>query len=51
MDSAEIVYATVEEVIGKTGKCHPRCSDARAQPKQTNGLFLMCRLQRRYYTS
>jgi hypothetical protein len=35
MDSAEIVYATVDEIIGKTGKTQA----------------LSCRLQRRYYTS
>ena len=39
MDSAELVYATVEEIIGKTGKT-PFKPSTRA-----------FRLQRRYYTS
>ena len=39
MDSAELVYATVEEIIGKTGKTPP-------QPSTRS-----FRLQRRYYTS
>jgi hypothetical protein len=41
MDSTEIVYATVEEIIGKTGKYLITCSSD----------FNLYRLQRRYYTS
>jgi len=36
MDSNEIIYATVEEIIGKTGKFL---------------VLISWRLQRRYYTS
>ena len=34
MDSAEIVYATVDEIIGKTGKWPPQTHDFRLQAQE-----------------
>ena len=39
MDSGEIVYASVEEIIGKTGKCLVGCSLALAHPNLVLDLF------------